>query len=71
MIKRPRPTPGQVTEREVVVDVCGECGCVIDQYLCDYDCLYDGANEDERRPNIIKAVYKVVETFLRDETISS
>jgi hypothetical protein len=65
MIPIPRPTPGQVTEREFVVDVCGECGYVIENGLCDYECPYDG--DLAKRPKIIHAVYKRTDVFVRDD----
>ena len=65
---RPRPIPGVITEREIIVDVCGECGCVVEHDLCDYGCPYDSAYE---RPKIIHAVYKRTDTFVRDDVENS
>ena len=61
---RPRPTPGTTTEIEVIIKVCGECGFVIENNMCDYECPYDTAYE---RPKIIHAVYKHTDTFIRDD----
>jgi hypothetical protein len=67
MKMRPRPTPGETTERELSVDVCGECGYAIDMSMCDYDCKYDG---DTNRPVIIRARYKRTDVFLGDKIVN-
>ena len=59
-IPRPRPLPGTTTTREVRHAVCRHCGYMIDEGgLC--WCTHDGEED------LIFAVYRVTEIFLRDE----
>lgn len=62
---RPRPEPGTAFISEIKVKICGKCGYMVVNTLCDYNCSYDGALSDNRP--IITAVYQRTDVFLRDE----
>jgi hypothetical protein len=60
-----RPVPGTITVNDVRVRICNKCGCFInDLGCCSCGCEnnYDYGDED-----IIIAVYRRTEEFLRDE----
>lgn len=64
----PRPTVGQVTEREIEVNICATCGYTIDSDLCSYECSED-CDPLEDRPKYLIARYKRVDTFMGDEIV--
>lgn len=61
-----RPFPGKTTEQEISVEVCHQCGYMIDMGMCSFECPYDGEYE---RPKIIHAIYRRTDVFLRDEIV--
>ena len=62
---RPRPTPGDIKIKEIKIPICGVCGFMLDstRQLCSYGCDEDG---DDHK-NVINAIYKRTDEFLRDE----
>jgi hypothetical protein len=63
--KPARPQPGTITQGEKRIPVCPRCGYLIDDGLCDDECPLFG--EPRTAKEIIYAVYKVTNEFLRDE----
>lgn len=58
-----RPIPGDIVTREINIPLCGVCGYSIDMNMCSYGCSEDG----DVHKDVIVAVYKRTDEFLRDE----
>jgi hypothetical protein len=62
-----RPAPGTQTTSEYRVPICVNCGCVIGDIGCSYRCSTDYDLAEREPGDYIIAVYRRVDTFLRDE----